>query len=86
MAGTTSLTPNTATDISAPKLTGLWPGMSVGSTGTWARSPCVSIMSAPPWLLFTTSTQTPFYRHSPSTSIRRLTESTGLEAFMLMII
>ena len=85
MDGTTSLTPNTATAIFPPKLIGWMLGRSVGSTGTWARSPCVSITSAPPWPPSMTSTPTPSSRHSPSTSIKRWTELTGLEAFTLML-
>ena len=85
MDGTTSLTPNTATDIFPPKLTGWMLGRSVGSTGTWAQSPCVSIMSAPPWLPFMIRTPTTFWCLSLSMSLKRALELTGLGAFTLML-
>ena len=85
MDGTTFLTPNTATDISPPKLTGLMQGRSVGSTGTWAQSPCVSIMSAPPWPPFMMRTPTTSWCLSLSTSLKRALELTGLGAFTLML-
>ena len=85
MDGTTSLTPNTATDIFPPRLTGWMPGRSVGSTGTWAQSPCVSIMSAPPWPPFMIRTPTTSWCLSLSMSLKRALELTGLEAFTLML-